>query len=271
VEYFNPHEFQVVNYLAHLLEQGLASGSVQVHKSAILTNLSFLNAKFQVLRESELIKRVLKGGFNERPTCPRVVVWDVKDVLSLIRSWGRNHDLSLTRLFQKTLTLLALSSACRVSELAALSRHIVVRPREWVFSLVKLKKNSSQKRASLQVEISMFEDQLLCPIESLKLYLERTHLLWPAASTIFITLTKPFRQSRPNTLAGHLKRVLQMAGIDCTAHSFRAASTSKALARGVSIEEILGRATWANASTFAKFYCRPIATHQAFSDAVLKL
>jgi hypothetical protein len=74
-----------------------------------------------------------------------------------------------------------------------------------------------------------------------------------------------------HTLAKHLKAVLAEAGIVCSAHSFRAASTSKALVKGVSIDTILSRATWTNATTFGKFYARTIGKHQTFSDAVLRL
>ena len=44
------------------------------------------------------------------------------------------------------------------------------------------------------------------------------------------------------------------------AHSCRAASTSKAMSVGVSLENILNAAQWSKESTFYKFYCKDIVT-----------
>ena len=62
-----------------------------------------------------------------------------------------------------------------------------------------------------------------------------------------------------------------MAGIDTSifkGHSFRGASTSKAVTRGVSLEDVLKTADWKNAGTFAKFYNRSSPVSM-FASAVL--
>jgi hypothetical protein len=43
-----------------------------------------------------------------------------------------------------------------------------------------------------------------------------------------------------------------------SAHSFRGASTSKALGAGVSLKDILETANWASAKTFYKFYLKDV-------------
>jgi hypothetical protein len=68
--------------------------------------------------------------------------------------------------------------------------------------------------------------------------------------------------------------MLQIAGVNLQefqAHSYRSASTSKALDRGVSIDNILERGTWSQASTFTKFYSRQVDRGLVFSDTVLTL
>jgi integrase len=266
----DPHEHQFVNYLAFLFEKKLASNTVALHKSAILSQLILLNSKAVKFQDSALIRRVMKGGFNVRPVNRSSSVWDLDQVLQVLRSWGPNSGLSVKRLFQKSVMLLALVSACRVSELAALSRLVVVHSQGWIIPFDRLKKNYSSKRPMFQLEISFFSDPLLCPLQCLTLYMEKTKTLSESPS-LFLTLSSPFRRPRPNTLAKHIKQVLQEANIDATAHSCRSASTSKALVKGVSVDQILKRATWANASVFRKFYDKTVLNHQVFSEKVLKL
>jgi integrase len=130
------------------------------------------------------------------------------------------------------------------------------------------------EKRKLEIEIFEFkENPKLCPINCLSSYLTRTEGFCSDQDGLFLTLSKPHRLSRPNTLAKHLKRVLGAAGVDTnqfSAHSFRSASTSKALAVGVSIEDILARATWSSSSTFCKFYAREITEGKAFSEATLR-
>jgi integrase len=102
--------------------------------------------------------------------------------------------------------------------------------------------------------------------------LDKTKFRAKEFDQVFLTLSKPFRPAKPNTLAKHLKEVLRLAGIKegvFTAHSLRAASTSQALANGLPIDQILKRATWASENTFARFYAKDIQEGQAFSQAVL--
>jgi integrase len=110
-------------------------------------------------------------------------------------------------------------------------------------------------------------------LRALSEYLRVTKDWCPEVDVIFLTLSKPHRAAKPNTLAKNLKLLLRMAGIDdsvFSAHSFRAASTSKALHQGVPIGLILERANWASSSTFCRFYAKEIQKGKQFSSSVLK-
>ena len=53
-------------------------------------------------------------------------------------------------------------------------------------------------------------------------------------------------------------------------HSTKAASTSKASKKGVPLGHILKTAGWSRASTFARFYNKPVTTEDnSFAQAVL--
>ena len=79
------------------------------------------------------------------------------------------------------------------------------------------------------------------------------------SSQVFVSYGKPYKVILSATLARRLEAVLSLAGIDTSTfkgHSFRGASTSKAVSLGVPLDVILKAAGWKNAGTFAKFYQR---------------
>jgi len=65
-----------------------------------------------------------------------------------------------------------------------------------------------------------------------------------------------------------------LSGIDTNifkGHSFRRASTSKAVSVGVPLDVVLKAADWKNVSNFAKLYQRQTCTVGQFAQAVLTL
>ena len=62
------------------------------------------------------------------------------------------------------------------------------------------------------------------------------------------------------------------AGVDThkyRAHSIRAAATSKAFQAGGNIDDILRLAGWSNASTFARYYNKPIVGKSKVASILL--
>ena len=109
----------------------------------------------------------------------------------------------------------------------------------------------------------MTENERLCPVKSLTLYIERT---WGNNDQLFI---KPVTSS---TIARWLKLVMESAGIDTSvfkAHSVRSASTSAAAMQGVTTEDILSAADWNTELSFQRFYYKPVRD-TAFAKSVLK-
>ena len=87
-----------------------------------------------------------------------------------------------------------------------------------------------------------------------------------------VLFTKALQSSIKRTISRWLKRAMQAAGVDTsifTAHSVRSASTSKAALSQVSIKTILATAGWSRATTFSRYYERPIVDAHTFSDAIM--
>ena len=69
-----------------------------------------------------LVIQLLEGVFNLQPPMPRYThAWDVSKVLTLLKEMGPNESLTLKKLTQKLIMLLALVLGQRCSDLVRLS------------------------------------------------------------------------------------------------------------------------------------------------------
>ena len=178
----------------------------------------------------------------------------------------------------KTTMMLALTRPCRGADLAALDlnnrRYI---PEGVVFSPSHLSKQSRPAHHGVEFFFPYFKDDiLLCPVETLRVYEQRTFNFCSSSGTSranclhrsFIGSHGPVSSS---TIARWLKVCLKNAGVDTSkfqAHSVRAATTSKALLSGLTVEDILKAADWSSEGVFQKFYYKP--KHSlAFGSSVL--
>ena len=75
-----------------------------------------------------------------------------------------------------------------------------------------------------------------------------------------------------DTISRWCKNILARSGIDVNAyssHSSRAAATSKAKERGLSMAHIQKFAGWSNEKTFALFYQKDIIQNTVFQSSIL--
>ena len=106
-------------------------------------------------------------------------------------------------------------------------------------------------------------DRKLCVVEHLCMYLLKTKVIRGVNSQLLLSFVKPNAPVSKDTIAIWIKTVLQLAGIDVskyTAHSSRAASTSHAKAKGLTVQEIMKCAGWSSDTIFARFYKKPVQT-----------
>ncbi|XP_003740575.1 uncharacterized protein LOC100907979 [Galendromus occidentalis] len=190
--------------------------------------------------------RLMRGVFNVKPPAkPLAPVWDVEQLLSYMDAWGASDSLPLLHAAYRSLLLLLLTSAARISEIADLVYPPSSRqPHEW---------------------------DLRCPLTALTRYVALTAPHRHPPGPLFLTTRRPFRPASKDTLARWVKSVLSDAGINArvhTAHSTRAASTTAVHLRGVQVPDIMQTAQWTKASTFYNHYYRP-SPPSAMSSAVL--
>ena len=224
--------------------------------------------------------RLLKGIHNSRPPQPRYTqTWNVDDVLKHIRRLGDNSQLSLKDLSKKLATLMAIVEASRTSDLHALDlRFRVYKPEGVYFTLPSLTKKREAGAPAKQLLFGAFpEDAKLCVAHCLRQYERITQEMRPEnikdPRPLFLSYVKPHKPVTSQRIAHWIKDFLSEAGVDTTifkAHSVRGASTSAALTKGVSIQDILHTADWSSDSTFRRFYYRP-AKENVFAHKLLTL
>ena len=182
-----------------------------------------------------------------------------------------SSKLSLRELTLKLTMSIALLSAQRCQTIHALninSMKVEVHPtQQYVFQVNQLLKTSwPGKHFSHLVMQSYPDDKQLCVCEVLQVYLEITKPLRDNC-TLLISYQKPHQPME--TIARWLRMVLDNSGIDTTAFG---AATSAAKCAKLSVNTMMSGAGWANASTFSKFYDKPIIpdTVENFGHALLK-
>ena len=220
----------------------------------------------------------MKGVSNSRPPCPRYTsTWDVDIVLEYIINLGENEGLSLKTLSKKLALLMALTDASRCSELHALDlRFRVSKPEGVFFTLACLTKKRKEGTPKKLFFGAFPEDSRLCVAKCLQQYEKLTEKFRPAnddPKPLFLSYIKPHGPVTVQRISHWIKDMLGEAGVDTSifkAHSVRGATTSAALAKGVSIEDILKTADWSNDTTFRRFYYRP-SSDNTFSQVVLQL
>ena len=141
-----------------------------------------------------------------------------------------------------------------------------------IFTVNKKLKQSRQNKTLAPVEFKRYDNEDLCVIATLKEYLQRTKTLRCGHSSLFLAYLKPHKPVTASTIGRWVKFVMNEAGINTNIfkpHSTRAASTSAALKANVNLAHILKTAGWSNASTFAKFYNKPVL-EDSLAEAILE-
>jgi len=92
-------------------------------------------------------------------------------------------------------------------------------------------------------------------VQHFREYIHRTDPLRKGHSQLSSSYIKPFKPVARNTVSRWVKQVLQSAGIDRV--------------KVLNIAEIMKSAGWSTASTFARFYDKPVSNTSANFGSVL--
>lgn len=222
------------------------------------------------------MKRFFKGVFKSRPNLPKYnTTWDPNIVLNYVRGLT-NEAISLELLTMKLAVLLALATGQRMQTLSLIKLcNIEKSMTNVVIKIPDRIKTSAPNRIQPTLILPFFtQDSKICVAKTMLFYIEKTRSLRnPDSQYLFITFKKPHHNASSQTISRWIKTILGKSGLDTkifTAYSTRHAATSTAARRGVNLDIIRLSAGWTKESqVFAKFYKRPLAEINNFSEAVL--
>ena len=223
------------------------------------------------------VTRFLKGVFESRPTVSRYTeTWHVGTVLRHLKAIPTTKDVPLKDLTFKTVMLMSLVSAQRGQTIHILNlENMISTESQITFVMSKPIEQTKAGVKSVHVKFTSYPaDSTLCVVTTLKEYIARTKDLRGHCKQLFISYLKPFHPVSRSTISRWVKEGMKAAGINVAKfkpHSTRAASTSKASLCSVPLDQIMSAAGWTSATTFARFYNKPIDVNNGFADNILSL
>ena len=265
-DFVNATVAQGLEFLQSLLDDGSVSrgkSPLNTAKSALSAILVLPNG--EKFGENSHVKTFMKGISNLRPARPRyLTTWDPDCILDVLGSnkWNPAAELDLLELSMKLVTMILLATYQRGQLILALNLdRCVILDEEIRFRILAedVKQGSRANYVPEPVIFRKFDKPELCIVSHLQTYLHETKDIRGDVKSVFITSRKPYKVVSRDTVSRWVKTVMCHAGVNVELFapgSTRGASSSKAFAAGVPIEEIMKKAGWLRESTFQKWYHR---------------
>lgn len=262
----------VAQFLQTLVDQKLSYSTVNTARSALSSFVKLTEGG--TVGHNEYLTLLLQGAFNLNPPRSRhSVTWDPEVVLAVFRKGQLPEELPTEQVAKRLALIILLLSAQRPQILRALRLSNMVMNESHVMFHLKVTdfKQGRPGYAPPIMLLKAFPEERVCVKKYMQVYLDRTRPVRNGIDELFITSRKPYRVATRDTLARWVKDILKFCGVDTDvfgAGSVRAAATSKAQQCGVSLSDIMGAAGWTQASTFARFYDKPVCGND-FATAIL--
>ena len=278
----------VADFLLHLFQEKKSQVStIKGYRSTISNTLKFKSG--QNVGSDPIISELIKSMELQRPVQRSLAPkWDLSCVLSSLCSepYEPLHRASRFHLTLKTVFLLALATARRVSEIHAFSMdsgYLRFNQSDGSVSLRTqpgfLAKNQLPsvcpddilvQNLSKTVKWNDF-NRLLCPVRALKRYLKVTEPIRLNRKRLFLPL-KGNHDITKGSISGWITYTIRLAYknvskskvalLKIKAHELRALSASWSYFNKTPVEDIIKAAVWSSSSTFAKFYLRDLQNGQ---------
>ena len=256
-----------------------AVGSIRGFRSMLHTVLRHVN--FNISQDQD-ISDIIRSFQIEGPIASKdVVYWNLDVVLKYLCSekFEPLVNSSILDLTKKTLFLVTLALAKRVSEVQALSNSVGFTSEGAVVSLTlsfrakndfkckSLPRNFLLK--DLSTLVGQEEEVKLCPVRCLKAYLDRTNShRTPTNKRLFVSPRDPSRPASKNGISYLLKALIKEAHhalqpeflpiLKVKPHEVRAVATSVSFERNMSLNQVMEMAQWRCQSVFASHYLKDI-------------
>ena len=248
----------VLDFLTGLFAMGLGYSALNTARSALSAVIRTDSGR--TIGTHPAVVRFMKGVFELRtPTSRYQKTWDVSILLSYFKDKEANSLLTLKDLTMKLCALLLLTTA-QILQTVLLMKLSCIQVNENGYSICFVDKLKTSRPGFQQppLQLSRYSDEKLCVVKCLKEYILRTADL-RSTDQLILCYQYPHGPASKDSISRWMKSLLNSAGIhNFGPHSFRGATSSAMLKSGISLEVILKTAGWAKASTFHKFYNKPL-------------
>ena len=273
----SPSSQKFADFLLYLHQQkNLSVSAIRGYKAML--NSVFAYKGFN-LTDDPVLRDIAKACARQVPRMiNRTPSWNVDVVLKALTCppFEPLRLASIRDLTKKTIFLVALATARRVSELQALSNKVVWQDSDLILSYLpefiaktETVSNPTTREFRLRSLTPLVgaedEERLLCPVRAVHLYLQRTAFT-PRPRQLFLSvrdLKKPLSKA---ALSFFLRETIKMAHeslpeelcplLKVRAHDIRGIATSLLLWKNKSISSILDAACWKTPSVFVDFYLK---------------
>ena len=258
-------------------------------KLSVGTIKGFRSVLHSVLRHNAInisqnqdISDVIRSFIIERPVSRKdSVSWNIDIVLKYLcsRKFEPLNSVPIKELTKKTLFLLTMALAKRVSEMQAISCEVGFTQEGAVVSLIltfRAKNDNKVRRLprsfvvkSLSQLVGHEEERKLCPVRALRYYLERTKSLRGNTKNLFLAPRNTSRPASKNGLAYYLRTTVLEAHREVSEETLRlckvksqevrAVSTSLSFAHNLSIDAVVEAAQWRSNTVFASHYLKEVS------------
>ena len=254
----------VLEFLSYLFyEKNLRPNTVSHYRSALTVPLRL---KFNIDLHDPAVSHLLRSMSIKRPNNPSSAPkWCLNKVLQLLDSWTTN--LPLDKLLQKTIFLLLLATAWRVSELHAcvrlmefcsisVSHTLTLRPHPSFLAKNECPQKRWPHKTILPLHNPNGSRSNLCPVASLAEYLRRTSRIKTGSLLIHPSTQKPLSKYQ---LSAYACKIIHNADPQKKAkpHDIRKYAASCSLAATMNITGMINALQWKSPYTFWKFYMSP--------------
>ncbi|CAD6208817.1 GSCOCG00003624001-RA-CDS, partial [Cotesia congregata] len=211
---------KILKFLSERFSDGVGHSALNSARAALslLSNEDITN--------NRLISRFIKGSSKIRPSLPKYdSTWDVDPVLKKLATWFPLSELSLKKLTEKLVVLLALGTAHRSQTLALINISNIMILESRIEIRIPDKIKTSRPGASQPVlKFPFFLNKPeLCIGKTLIQYLAVTKSLRGNIDSLFISVHKPHKGVKSETISRWIRSTLEQLGVDkrFTAHSTR--------------------------------------------------
>ena len=236
--------------------------------TSVLASLTALNSgplpKYLYNLKQALVKGCTTRGKGRTP------VMTVQPFVKLFEQWGEDAGLTLKRLRQKCITLIALCAMCRPSDLI-FKRNELVFNLDGTVTLNFFAIKNDKDRQGFEVRLQPAQNTLCDPVTTLNNYVSRTQHMSDGSGPLFLSLRPPHVAIGVAAVSDDLRASIEQAGLDTkmfTPRSFRPTGATASVRSGNDPEVTRQIGRWKSHDVFYDRYVYPVA-EASFTDKIL--